>query len=99
MSLVHPGAALYTIAARRAVAEGPLFDRRCDGAMVRASDRRCVIAALDAEDCVFRLIGDEADPSTDAALFDLVDRNDQGEYEGDHGRANLYRDLLGIEVR
>lgn len=99
MGTIHPGAACFSEEARRAIADGPLFDRKHDNAptsrMYTRDGRACVVMALAAIDGVdwpalLDVNGDiDADP-----IVGLMDRNDRGDYRD---RAALRRDLLGEE--
>ena len=106
----HPGALLFSPAAREAVADGPLFDYRDRSFMVRHGDRRDILAALlfadgladtaiAGGDYAARLFGRDPRawpvPRQVGALNDLSTRGDEGRYAGERGRANLLRDLLG----
>lgn len=96
MAEIHPGAAKFSEAARRAVAEGPLFDvPHRIGVSWTSDGTTCVVMALGAADGVaWDLLLTTGRTATDP-LVDLMARNDRGEYAD---RANLRRDLLGIEA-
>lgn len=108
----HPAAREFPRAALAAVAAGALFEVRDRSFRVRGGDYRDVLGALLAASGVAcgpivggtaaaRLLGldpDGRDRARAAALNDLGDRCDRGQYAGAAGRANLTRDLTGIEV-
>jgi len=100
----HPAARLFSEEARRAVAEGPLFDRRRDWdgdiPMVR-EDGYCVAGALCLADGIITepvIVLREMKrrwPSGFPHLLSLVAHCDDGKYRD---RAALRRDLLGEET-
>ena len=106
-SKIHPGAALFSEEARRAVADGPLFDK--GSSVKKRMDGCCVVGALLKHDypsvwtyqdafvpndrVLMACVGTDT-CGDDRSLVNFMHRNDRGDYAD---RTNLRRDLLGEE--
>ncbi len=111
MGKIHPGAVLFSEEARKAVAEGPLFDRFVP-TVFKNSDHCCVLGALLLAELPGRRINTDATPDAVWAAEVLeyygypvtngtrrwLGRLVKQNDRGEYAdRANLRRDLLGEE--